>query len=375
MIPFSDLKSINAQYREELLDAIAEVVDSGWYIFGEKMKTFEKEFSEYCGAGEGIATGNGLDALKLIFCAYREMGVFCDGDEVLVPANAYIATILPVIENRLKPILVEPDINTYNIDVSLLEEKITDKTKAILTLHLYGQTSYSEEMQKIADKHGLKIIEDSAQAAGAIYKGIKTGSLGDASGFSFFPTKPLGALGDAGMITTDDVELAEMVRASRYYQNHDKPHERFSSIKSRMDELQAAILSVKLKYLDAENNRRRKIAKLYLENIKNEKLILPILPILPKVQAEELHVRHLFVVRIENRDEFKRYLLDKGIETMIHYPIPPHKQPAFAAAAAEWNEKNYPITEEICKTVISLPLYPIMPEEEIFKVIEACNTF
>lgn len=363
MIPFLDLKKINAAYKEELIDAIENVIDSGQYILGEKLKRFEKEFAEYCGVKETIGTGNCLDALTLIIRAYKEMGVFFEGDEIIVPANTYIATVLAIVENRLRPVLVEPDIKTYNIDVSLLEKHITKKTKAILTVHLYGLVSYSEEMQKIADKYGLKIIEDSAQAAGAVYEGRKAGNLGDASGFSFFPSKNLGALGDAGAVTTNDEKLAETVRILANYGSQKKYFNLYKGINSRLDEVQAAILSVKLKYLDEENKKRKELAGLYLSNINNEQLILP--------EAKESHVRHLFTVRAKNRDEFRKYLANRGIETVIHYPIPPHKQKAFS----EWNQESYPITEEIHKTIVSLPLSPVMTQEEVFKVIEICNGF
>ncbi|MBI1755403.1 aminotransferase class V-fold PLP-dependent enzyme, partial [Candidatus Azambacteria bacterium] len=257
MIPFLNLKGISALYRQELIDAVADVIDSGWYILGEKVKSFENEFSKYCGVKEAIGVGNGLDALTLIIRAYKEMGVFREGDEILVPANTYIATILSITENRLKPVLIEPDIHTYNIDANRLEEKITGKTKAILVVHLYGRVGYSDEMQNIADAHGLKIIEDSAQAHGAMYKGKKTGNLGDAGGFSFYPSKPLGALGDAGAVTTNDVKLAEVIHALRNYGSHKKYYNQYKGVNSRLDELQAAVLSVKLKYLDKENEKRR----------------------------------------------------------------------------------------------------------------------
>lgn len=364
MIPFLNLKALNVPYRQELISAITDVLDSGWYILGSRVKNFEKEFSEYCGVKEAIGTGNCLDALTLIIRAYKELGVFREGDEILVPANTYIASILAVSENRLSPVLVEPDINTYNLDISRLEEKITSRTKAVLTVHLYGRVSYSDELRSIADKYGLKIIEDCAQAAGAKFKGKKAGGLGDASGFSFYPSKNLGALGDAGAVTTNDAKLAEIIRALRNYGSQEKYHNKYKGVNSRLDEMQAAVLSVKLKYLDSENERRREIAGQYLENIKNEKLILP-------QASEESNVWHLFVVRAKQRDEFSKYLLDKGIETVIHYPVPPHKQPAFA----EWNEKSYPITEEIHETVISLPLYPTMTNGEVSEVIKACNEF
>ncbi len=365
MIPFFDLKTVNAQYRQELLDALTEVLDSGQYILGEKVKTFEQQFSVYCGIKEAIGVGNGLDALVLIFRAYKELGLMNEGDEVLVPANTYIASILAITENRLKPVLVEPDINTYNIDPDLLGKHITDKTKAILTVHLYGQVAYSEKMRLVADKHGLKIIEDGAQAQGASYQGSKVGSLGDAAGISLYPSKNLGALGDAGVATTNDPKLAEVVRALRNYGSHNKYYNDYQGVNSRLDEIQAAILSVKLKYLDDENAKRRKIAKHYLEHIKNAKLILP------QVSVDESHVWHVFVLRTQNRDEFAKHLLDNGIESLVHYSVPPHKQRAFA----EWNNQNYPISEEIHRTIISIPLYPTMTEEQMSKVIEVCNKF
>lgn len=365
MIPFFDLKSVNARHREELLRAVTDVVDSGWYILGQKLNTFEKEFSAYCGVSHTIGTGNGLDALTLIIRAYKELGIFAEGDEIIVPANTYIATILAITENRLVPVLVEPDIATYNIDTRLLETKITKKTKAILVVHLYGQVGYSHEMQSIADRHGLKIIEDSAQAAGAEYNGKKTGSLGDVSGISFYPSKNLGALGDGGAVMTNDVELADVVRALANYGSHKKYHNLYKGTNSRLDEIQAAVLSVKLRILDEENEERRKIVKKYLYGIKNDLLILP------SAQNEESHVWHLFVVRTKARDALQSYLREQGIETLIHYPVPPHKQPAYL----EWNNQNYPIAEEIHNTVISLPLYPGMLDECVERVIASCNAY
>lgn len=366
MIPFLDLKDTNAPHRQELIDAITEVIDSGWYILGEKVAAFERAFSEYCGVKETIGVGNGLDALTLIIRAYKEMSIFREGDEILVPANTYIATILSITENRLKPVLVEPDINTYNLDVNLLEKHITARTKAILTVHLYGRVGYSDKMQKIADKYGLKIIEDSAQAQGASYKERKTGNLGAASGFSFYPTKNLGALGDAGAVTANDTKLGELVRSLRNYGSNKKYHNQYKGINSRLDELQAAVLLVKLKYLDQENNTRREVAKLYLDNIKNEKIILP------QTEIDKLsHVWHMFVVRTKSRDKFIQHLSDSGVGSLIHYPIPPHKQRAFT----EWNKDSYPITEEIHGTIVSLPLNPATTKEEIFKVIEVCNSW
>ena len=365
MIPFLNLKKNNEKYREELIDAFTCVIDSGRYILGEEVRAFEWEFGTYCGVKHAIGTGNGLDAITLIIRAYKELGIFKEGDEILVPANTYIATILSITENRLKPVLVEPDIRTYNLDATLLEKKVTSKTKAILTVHLYGKIGYSDEMGAIAKKHGLMIIEDSAQAHGAIYKGRKTGSLGDASGFSFYPSKPLGALGDAGIVTTNDSKLAKVVAALRNYGSREKYHNLSQGVNSRLDELQAALLRVKLRHLDDDNQKRRKIAQRYLREIRNKKLILP------EEGTPEGHVWHLFVVRTEKRDALQKHLSKNGIETLIHYPVPPHKQPAFK----DWNKKSYPITEEIHNTVLSLPLYSAMTKEEISIIIEACNSF
>lgn len=365
MIPFLNFKDINSKYKQELLDAISSVIDSGQYILGEQGESFEKKFSEYCGVAHTVGVGNGLDALTLIFRAYKELGIFHDGDEVLVPANTYIASILSITENNLKPVLVEPDMGTYNIDVGLLEEHITEKTKAILVVHLYGMVGYSEKMQEIADKHGLKIIEDSAQAVGATYRGRKVGSLGNASGMSFYPSKNLGALGDAGAVTTSDSKLAKVVRALRNYGSEEKYYNKYLGVNSRMDELQAAVLEIKLAYLDRENSIRRNIAKQYIDNIGNNKLILP-----PNV-TNESHVWHLFVVRVDNREEFAKHLQNNGVGYLVHYPVPPHKQKAYA----EWNDQTYPITEKIHDTVISLPLHPTLTDEEIGRIITTCNTF
>ena len=365
MIPFLDLKNINAPFRKELIDAISDVADSGRYILGEKVEAFEKQFASYCGVKHAIGTGNGLDALTLIIRAYKEMGVFNEGDGVLVPSNTYIASILSITENNLKPVFVEPDINTYNIDVNLIEQSITSKTKAILIVHLYGQIAYSEELQRVADKHNLKIIEDCAQAQGASHKGKKTGSLGDVGGFSFYPSKNLGALGDAGGVTTNDKKLAETIRALRNYGSHKKYYNKYQGINSRLDEMQAAVLSVKLKYLDKENEKRRKIAEKYLHGIENEKFILP------RAEINDSHIWHLFVVRTKERDRFQEYLKDNGVETVIHYPIPPHKQEAFT----EWNKEKYAISEEIHDTVVSLPLHPALTDKEVDHVIEMSNIF
>jgi len=365
-VPFLDLKEVTAQHRQEIIEALTEVVDSGWYILGNKVKTFEEQFASYCGSSYAIGTGNCLDALSLIIRGYKELGVFSDGDEILVPANTYIASILAVTQNNLVPVLVEPDVFSYNIDVALLEKHISEKTKGILVVHLYGQIGYSEEMQRIANAHGLKIIEDSAQSAGASYHGRMAGNLGDASGISFYPSKNLGALGDAGAVTTNDKKLAEVVRALRNYGSNEKYHNLYKGINSRLDEIQAAVLLVKLKYLTEENESRRAIASQYLSRITNPKLILPRI-----VYEAAAHVWHIFAVRTEERDRFQKHMSAQGIETLIHYPIPPHKQVAYT----EWADRTYPITEEIHTTILSLPLSPFMSEDSIQRVIDACNSF
>lgn len=365
MVPFYDLKAINARHREELASALTETLDSGWYILGERVATFEKEFSAYCGVGHAIGTGNGLDALTLIIRGYKELGIMKEGDEIIVPANTYIATILAITENRLVPVLVEPELRTANLDASRVEEKITKRTKAILTVHLYGQVAYSDELAAVAKKHGLKVIEDAAQAQGAVWKGKKTGNLGDATGFSFYPSKNLGALGDAGAVTTNDVKLAEVVRALHNYGSHKKYHNLYKGVNSRLDEIEAATLSVKLKYLDADNAARRKVVQKYMSGIKNDALTLPY------ARTEEGHVWHVFTVRTKHRDALAKHLAKSGIETMIHYPVPPHKQPAFK----EWRTQSFPITEEIHTTILSLPLSPVQTEEQTNEVIAAVNSF
>jgi dTDP-4-amino-4,6-dideoxygalactose transaminase len=364
MNPFLDFKDLNTPYKKELLKAIEEVIDSGHYILGGKVSAFEAEFSAYCGVAHTIGTGNGLDALTLIIRAYKEQGLFAEGDEILVAANTYIASILAITENRLTPVLVEPDADTFNLDVRLLEPKITKRTRAIMAVHLYGQVAWSPEMQRIADQHGLKIIEDSAQAHGAIAGGRKTGSLGHASGFSFYPSKNLGALGDAGAVTTNDGELASLIRALRNYGSHTKYHNEYQGVNSRLDELQAAVLSIKLKHLDRENERRRAIANRYLAGIRNEELRLP------RATSPESHVWHLFVVRTDERQALVRHLQSQGIGSLIHYPIAPHKQKAYAA----WSRQSHPLTERMHETVLSLPLNPSMTDADVDRVIDACNT-
>lgn len=392
MIKFLDLQKINAQYAAELKEATARVIDSGWYLLGNELKTFERNLAEYIGVKHAIGVANGLDALRLILKAYIEMGVMQEGDEVIVPANTYIASILAISDNRLKPILVEPDINTYNLDISLIEKHITSRTKAIMVVHLYGRVCWSEELETIAKKYDLKIIEDNAQAIGAEYSyqlsvnseqlivgsyslstvnyqlsTKKTGALGDAAGFSFYPGKNLGALGDAGAVTTNDDELAITIRALANYGSKQKYVHEFQGLNSRMDEIQAAALGVKLRYLDTENQRRREIAQYYCSHINNKKLILPL--ITDNCSLFTGNVWHLFVIRTSNRDQLQQYLTDKGVQTLIHYPIPPHKQGAYASM----NNLSLPITEKIHSEVISLPISGVMELEEVKRVCELMN--
>jgi len=365
MINFLDLHKINEQYRTEIDAAIKEVLDSGWYIMGSKLKAFEQNFAAYCGTKYCIGVGNGLDALILILRAYKELGKLNDGDEVLVPANTYIASILAISQNNLVPVLVEPNIISYNIDVSEIEAKISSKTKAILPVHLYGQLCEMDKINAIAKKHNLLVIEDSAQAHGAILNGKKAGNWGDASGFSFYPGKNLGALGDAGAITTNDDKLAECIFALRNYGSQEKYVNRYKSINSRLDEIQAAILDVKLKGLTAEIAERQKIAQYYNDNINNDKLILP------KWETIENHVFHLYVIRTENRKKLQQYLLENGVQTVIHYPIPPHKQEAYK----EWNALSFPVTEQIHDEVLSIPISPVMEEEDVNFIVKCLNSY
>lgn len=365
MIPFLDLKGINAKYREDLISACTDVIDSGWYIQGAQGKAFEEEFAAYCGTKYCIGVANGLDALTLTLRAYKELGVISDGDEVIVPANTYIASILAISENNLTPILVEPNIDTCLLDSREIEKSITSKTKVILPVHLYGQTCEMDEINKIAKKYNLKVIEDSAQSHGAMFKDKRCGNLGDASGFSFYPGKNLGALGDGGAITTNDGKLATTIRAIANYGSHKKYENLYKGVNSRLDELQAALLRVKLKHLDIDTNHRRTIANLYLEKIKNENITLPTLT------NENNHVWHVFVIRTNKREELQKYLLDNGIQTLIHYPIAPNKQEAYK----EWKLNSYPISEKIHDEILSLPISPILSLDDANRVICVINNY
>lgn len=365
MIPFLDLKSINARYQTELKIACARVIDSGWYVMGNELAQFESEFATFCGTKHAIGVANGLDALILTLRAWKELGMLHAGDEVIVPANTYIASILAITENDLVPILVEPDPSTYNFDPVTVCAAISHKTKAMLPVHLYGQLSPMPELMAIAKKFNLLVLEDCAQAHGAELNGKRAGNWGDAAGFSFYPGKNLGALGDAGAITTNNDELAQTLKALRNYGSHRKYENLYEGVNSRLDEIQAAMLRVKLQYLEADTARRQQIAARYLSEINNEAIYLP------NLTETKAHVWHLFVIRSENRTTLQSYLTEQGIQTLIHYPIPPHKQQAYS----EWSELSLPLTEEIHEQVLSLPLDPTMSEEAISKVISAINKF
>lgn len=361
MIKFLDLKKINERYREEIDLRIKGVLDSGWYILGGECRAFEENFARYIGVKHCIGCANGLDALNLILRGYD----FKPNDEIIVPANTYIATILAISENSLTPVLVEPDIKTYNIDPDKIEAAITPKTRAIMLVHLYGQAVCMDKIYELAKKYDLKIIEDSAQAHGSEYKGIKCGALGDASGFSFYPGKNLGAMGDGGCITTNNDELAARIRAIANYGSDYKYHHIFKGVNSRLDEIQAGVLDVKLKYLDSDNTRRREISKFFRENIKNPEIILP------ETYDEKAHVWHVFAVRTKNRAKFQNYLEENEIQTNIHYPTPPHKQGAYK----EWAARNYPVTEKIHNEIISIPMSPVLEDFEVEKIVEVINGY
>ncbi|UPR33080.1 DegT/DnrJ/EryC1/StrS family aminotransferase [Vibrio cyclitrophicus] len=365
MIPFLDLKSINQQYQEELKEACARVIDSGWYIMGAELNAFEEEFASYCGSQYCVGVANGLDALTLTLRAWKELGKIQVGDEVIVPANTYIASVLAITENDLVPVLVEPDEHTFNLRSSNILDALSSKTKAILPVHLYGQISPMDEIMDLAKEHELLVLEDCAQSHGAELKGKKCGSWGDAAGFSFYPGKNLGALGDAGAITTNDKELYDVLVALRNYGSHKKYENKFQGVNSRLDEIQAAMLRVKLKHLDNETAHRQHIAQLYLEGIRNPLITLP------EVTSEESHVWHLFVLRVLDRSGFIKHLNEHGIQTLIHYPTPPHQQEAYE----DFSNLLLPLTEKIHEEVVSIPMDPTLSINDVKKVILAINKF
>jgi len=365
MIKFLDLYKINFPYENELQQKFQDFLKSGHYILGDNVKQFETEFASYCNTKHCIGVANGLDALFLIFRAYKEIGKLKNGDEIIVPANTYIASIIAVLQNNLIPVLVEPDIKTYNIDPHEIEKHITKKTKGILAVHLYGQLANMRKINKIAKKHSLLVIEDAAQAHGAFDGEKKAGNLSNACGFSFYPGKNLGALADAGAITTNNKKLAKIVFSLRNYGSSEKYKNDFIGINSRLDEVQAGFLSIRLRNLDKQNQRRREVAKKYVSEILNPKIILPF------YDNSKNHVFHLFVIRAENRNDLQQYLLKKGIETLIHYPIAPHKQKAMQ----QFSHLSLPITEKIHKEVLSIPLNPVLTNQEITYIIECLNNF
>ncbi len=361
MIKFLDLEKVNNRFRADIDNRIRDILDAGWYLSGKYNEEFTAHFAEFCGTKYAIGVANGLDALNLIIRGYG----WGAGDEIIVPANTFIATILAISENNCTPVLVEPDINTYNINPDLIEAAITTRTKAILLVHLYGQAVQMDKIWELAKKYNLKVIEDAAQAHGAMYNGRRVGNLGDAAAFSFYPGKNLGAFGDAGGVTTNDPELYEKIRAIANYGSDYKYHHVYKGINSRLDEIQAAILDAKLPHLDADNARRREIATAYRTRITNPKIILP------KTYDENAHVWHVFVIRTENRDALAKYLNDNDIQTNIHYPTPPHKQGAYSELA----NQSFSVSEEIHRTCLSLPISPVLTDEEVGRIIGVINAW
>jgi dTDP-4-amino-4,6-dideoxygalactose transaminase len=364
-VPFLSLKDITDKYSKEIHDAVSRVIDSGWYLQGNENAAFEANYSQYIGTKCTIGVANGLDALVWILRAYIELGVMSPGDEVIVPANTYIASILAITEDKLTPVLVEPDIHTYQIDDTRIESAITSKTKAVMIVHLYGRCAYTEKIEQICKKYNLKLIEDNAQAHGCLYHNRKTGSLGDAAGHSFYPGKNLGALGDGGAVTTDNEDVAAVVRSLANYGSAKKYVFKYQGRNSRLDETQAAVLNVKLKYIDNDNDLRKEVAKKYLNGIKNPKIALP------EIDDWTGNVFHIFPIRTKQRDELQKYLTENGIQTLIHYPIPPHKQQCYK----EWNGLSFPITEQIHDEELSLPISQVIDNQEIEHIISAINDF
>jgi len=365
-VPFLDLQGLNARFELEFAEAFRKFQQTGHYILGEEVSAFEREFALYCGTKHCVGVANGLDALRLILEAYKILGKLNSGDAVLVASNTYIATILAIEQAGMTPVLVEAESNTFNFDLNDLISKITHRTKAIMPVHLYGQLAPMNEINRLAKANDLLIIEDAAQAHGAKdRKGIRAGSLGHAAGFSFYPTKNLGALGDGGAVTTSDDALADVVRKLRNYGFSKRYVSEYIGLNSRLDELQAALLRIKLKYLDADNTRRRELANQYLKGIRNSRIKMP------SYDGSENHVFHLFVVQVEDREDFTRYLEKEGVGYLIHYPIPPHKQPAMM----KYHELSFPIAEKIHEQVVSLPLSPMMSADDLDNVIEVLNRY
>ena len=373
MIPFLSLKSVTDKYSAEIHEAVARVVDSGWYLQGQENEAFEREYAEYVGTKYAVGCANGLDALIWIVRAYKELGYFKEGDEILVPANTYIATILAITENGLKAVLVEPRFDTLEIDDTLLGQHLTDRTRAVMIVHLYGRCAYTEKIAAFCKAHGLKLIEDNAQAHGCVWQGRKTGSLGDAAGHSFYPGKNLGALGDAGAITTNDKDVADCVRALGNYGSSKKYVFEYSGRNSRLDEIQAAVLRVKLRHLDSDVSRRQDVAEMYCSGIRNSSVRLPML--LPR----ENNAYHLFPILCESRDALQAHLKERDVQTLIHYPIPPHKQVCYRRAIAlgllVLPQSGLLVTERIHACELSLPIGPTISNDEAEQVIAAVNGF
>jgi dTDP-4-amino-4,6-dideoxygalactose transaminase len=370
MIPFLDLKKINEPYETAFQEKMKLVLDNGWYILGNEVKEFETSFANYCGTKYCVGVGNGFDALILIFKGYIQLGKLQKGDEVIVPANTYIASILAILQADLMPVLVEPKLETYNINPDLIVEKITSKTKAILVVHLYGQLAEMDKINEIAVANDLLVIEDAAQAHGAIRnQKSKISNQKSSVAYSFYPGKNLGTLGDAGAVTTNDLELAKVIQSLRNYGSETKYYNDYIGVNSRLDELQAAFLNVKLPNLDAENEKRRIIAERYLSEIKNNKIILPTVPL--RGTKESNHVFHLFVIRTQNRTNLQDYLYQNGIQTVIHYPVPPHNQKALS----DWNHLSFPITQKIHDEVLSLPISPVLIMDEVDFIIAVLNQY
>ncbi|WP_220719832.1 DegT/DnrJ/EryC1/StrS family aminotransferase [Agarivorans litoreus] len=365
MVDFLNLQTVNAQYAEQLKQACARVIDSGWYLQGNELVDFENAFANYCGCKHAVGVANGLDALTLVLRAWIEMGWLKEGDEVIVPANTYIASVLAITESRLTPVFVEPDPLTFNLSLENVSEAITPRSKVIMAVHLYGQLAPMPELVTLAKQHDLLVLEDSAQAHGAMVDDKKAGAWGDASGFSFYPGKNLGALGDGGAVTTNNDELANVLRALRNYGSHQKYLNKYKGMNSRLDEIQAAMLSVKLAHLDDEIAARRSVASYYREHIENPLVTLPV------CDDESSHVWHLFVIRCDNRERLQAHLASKGVQSLIHYPTPPHQQDAYA----EFNHLSFPLTESIHQQVLSLPMGATLSRDDLKLVVNAVNSF
>ena len=365
MIPYLDLHKINHPYEQEFLGKVQHIFDSSRYILGEQLLDFEQKFANHCGTTRCLGVANGLDALTLIFKAYIELGKLQYGDEVIVPANTYIASILAIINAGLKPIMADTNLLNYNLTVKSIEAHINPNTKAIMMVHLYGQVTEAKAIKTLAQKHNLLIVEDAAQAHGAVCDGMKAGAIGDAAGFSFYPGKNLGCLGDGGAVTTNDDDLANCISALRNYGSEMKYHNKYQGVNSRLDEIQAAFLSLKLPDLDQNNQRRREIAKRFLQEINNPKIALP------SLDNEEAHTFHVFAIRVEHREKFQHFLLSQGVQTLIHYPIAPHKQKGMKAFA----DLRLPLSELIHQQIVSLPCHQMLTNDEVSQIIDAVNAY